>query len=129
MTHRRLLTITSVLSAILLTLHTADDVVRGIEPGTLTNIGLLPICVVWMYVALLHAERWWGQAILFLGGLLSVAVTYLHLSGRGVGAASRIAGTDGQLFFVWTVFAIGVSGLFSVVLLVHGVWVQRRAAR
>ena len=52
MTHRRLLAISSVLSVLLLTLHTADDIGRGIEPGTLANIGLLPICAVWLYAAL-----------------------------------------------------------------------------
>ena len=95
MTHRRLLAISSVLSVLLLTLHTADDIGRGIEPGTLANIGLLPICAVWLYAALVIADRWVGKALLFLGALLSVVVTYLHLGGRGVGAGSRIAGTEG----------------------------------
>jgi hypothetical protein len=122
MPHRRLLTATSVLSVLLLTLHVADDILRGIEPGTLANIGLLPICAVWLTGALLIPERRLGQGILLLGAMLAMAVPYLHMSGRGVGAASRLAGTDGHFFFVWTILALGVCGLFSVVLLVRGVW-------
>jgi hypothetical protein len=60
------LTITSVLTILLLTLHLADDIGHGFEPGTVSNLVALPICVVWMYGTLelgdwrspfLHARR------------------------------------------------------------------------
>ena len=58
MKHNPLLTITSLLSLLLFTFHMSEDVVRGMEPGGLSNlIGGVLISVVWLYVALALAER------------------------------------------------------------------------
>lgn len=117
-----LLTITSLLSILLFSLHLADDIVRGMEPGTLTNLTALPIFVVWLYGTLLLAERRLGYIILLLGSLLSLAVPFLHMRGKGVGVASSIAHSSGGFFFVWTLIALGVTGLFSLILTVRGLW-------
>jgi hypothetical protein len=55
-------------------------------------------------------------------GLLSLAVPIVHMKGRGVGVASSIGNSSGHFFFVWTLIAIGVTGLFSVILSVRGLW-------
>ncbi len=120
MKHGRLLTIASLLSILFFTFHLADDIVRGIEPGTLTNLTALPIFVVWLYGTLVLAERRSGYIIMFLGSLLSLAVPVLHMRGKGGGVASQIAASSGHFFFVWVLIAIGVTGLFSVILSVHG---------
>ncbi|HKV40815.1 MAG TPA: hypothetical protein VJX67_16500, partial [Blastocatellia bacterium] len=52
-----MLTIASLLSILFFTLHLADDIVRGMEPGTLTNLIAVPILVLWLYGALVLAER------------------------------------------------------------------------
>ncbi len=44
------------------------------------------------------------------------------MKGKGVGAASRLAGSSGHFFFVWTLIAIGVLGLFSAILSARGLW-------
>ncbi len=115
-----LLKISSLLSIILFSFHLADDIVRGMEPGTMTNLTALPIFVVWLYGTLMLAERRSGYIIMLLGALLSFAVPFLHMKGKGVGVASGIANSSGGFFFIWTLFALGVTGLFSVILSARG---------
>ena len=117
-----MLTITSLLSILLVTFHLADDVVRGMEPGGVSNmIGVL-ILVVWLYGTLVLAERRAGYVIILLGSLLGLAVPVIHMMGQGVGVGSSIANSSGAFFFVWTLLALGVTALFSVILSVRGLW-------
>src|SRR4026207_2383128 len=112
-----LLTITSLLLVLFLTFHLADDIVRGFEPGGLSNlVGGVLISVVWLYGILVLAERRSGYIIMLLCSLLCLLVPYIHMSGKGVGVTSRIGNTSGHFFFVWTLIAIGVLGLFSSIL-------------
>ena len=117
-----LLTIMSLLSILFLTFHLADDIVRGFEPGKVSNLTAVPIVVIWLYATLVLAGRRSGYIIILLASLLGMLVPVIHMMGRGVGAGSRIAGSHGAFFFVWTLLAIGVTSLFSVVLAVHGLW-------
>ena len=123
MKHSVMLTITSLLSVLLFTIHLTDDIVRGWEPGGLSNlIGGVLIMVVWLYGALVLAERRSGYVIMLLGSLLALAVPVLHMKGKGVGVASGIANSSGGLRFVWTLIALGVIGLFSAILSARGLW-------
>ncbi|MGH9933212.1 MAG: hypothetical protein ACREA9_28850 [Pyrinomonadaceae bacterium] len=118
-----MLTIASLLSILFMTFHLTDDIVRGWEPGGLNNlIGGVLILVVWLYGTLVLAERRSGYIILLLGGLLSLGVPVLHMKGKGVGVASGIANSSGSFFFVWTLIALGVTGVFSVILSARGLW-------
>lgn len=117
-----LLTWASLLSILLLTFHLTDDIVHGWEQGTLSNLYALPICVVWLYGTLLLRERPSGYIIMLIGSLLSLGIPVIHMSGKGIGIASRVANTGGHHFFVWTLIMLGVSGLFSLVLAVQGLW-------
>ncbi|HJQ32995.1 MAG TPA: hypothetical protein VJ866_12485 [Pyrinomonadaceae bacterium] len=119
-----MLTITSLLTLLLLTFHIAGDIVYGFEPGGLNNlVGTVLISVVWLCATLLLAGRRSGYIIILLGSLLGLFVPYVHMSGeKGVGVASRLANTSGQFFFVWTLLAIGVLSLFSVILSARGLW-------
>jgi len=122
MKHSVMLTIASLLSILFFTFHLTDDIVRGMEPGTVTNLTAVPIFVVWLYGTLVLAERRSGYIIILLGSLLSLAVPVLHMKGKGVGVASGLANSSGGFFFVWTLIAIGVTALFSVILSVRGLW-------
>ena len=106
--------------------HLTDDIVRGFEPGTIVNLSALPLFGVWLYGTLVLSERRSGYIIMLVFGLLSVGVPFLHMRGRGVGVASSIAHTSGAFFFVWTLLALGLSGLFAFVLSIHGLWSLRR---
>ena len=121
-----LLTITSLLSILLLMFHLTDDIVRGFEKGGLSNLTAVPIVVVWLYATLVLTERRSGYVIILLGSLLGLAVPYIHMKGKGVGVASSIANSPGGFFFVWTLLAIGVTALFSIILSVRGLWSLRR---
>ena len=127
MKHSSMLTIASLLSLLFLTLHLTDDIVRGFEPGGLSNlIGGVLISVIWLYGTLVLAERRSGYIIILLGSLLSLGVPYIHMRGKGVGVASGIANSSGGFRFVWTLIALGVTGLFAIILSVHGLWSLRR---
>ncbi len=127
MKHNVMLTITSLLSILFFTFHLTDDIVRGFEPGVLNKtIGGILIPVVWLYGTLVFTERRSGYVIIILVGLLSLGVPVLHMKGKGVGVASGIANSSGGFFFVWTLIALGVTGVFSVILSVRGLWSLRR---
>jgi len=117
-----MLTIASLLSVLFFTLHLADDIRRGMEPGTLTNLTAVPIFVFWLYGTLVLAERRSGYIITLLGGLFALLVPLAHMRGKGVGINSNIPKFSGHFFFVWVLFAIGVTGLFSVILSARGLW-------
>jgi hypothetical protein len=112
----------SMLSILLCTFHLTDDIVHGWESGTLPNLYALPIFVVWLYGTLLLSDRPSGYIIMLLGSLVSLGIPVIHMSGRGIGTASRVANTSGHHFFVWTLIMLGVSGVFSLVLSAQGLW-------
>ncbi len=118
------LTITSLLAIVLMTFHLSDDVVRGFEPGGLKNLTGIAILAVWLAATLLLVGRRSGYIVLLLGSLLATGVPILHLSGKGVGGA--IAASPGGYFFIWTLFALGVTGTYSLILSARGLWRLRR---
>jgi len=126
--HNLLLTIVSLLSILFNTFHLAGDIVYGYEPGTVGNLIFVPIVVVWLYGTLVLAGRRSGYIIILLGSLLSLVVPLVHMQGKGVGVASRMVNTSGHFFFVWTLLALAVTGLFGVILSVRGLWSLRRGA-
>ena len=120
MKHNVMLTVASLLSILLLTFHLTDDIVRGFErEGSQTSLPC-PLFVVWLYGALVLAERRSGYIILLVGSLLGMGVPVIHMMGRGVGVGSSIARSTGAFFFVWTLIALGVTALFSLILSVRG---------
>lgn len=118
-----ILTITSLLLVLLLTFHLADDIVRGFERGGLSNlVGGVLICVVWLCGILVLAGRRSGYVIMLVGSLFSLVVPIIHMKGRGVGVTSSVGNSSGHFFFVWTLLAIGMLGLFSAILSARGLW-------
>ena len=122
MKHNVMLTITSLLTLLFLTFHLADDIVRGFEKGGVSNLTAVPICVVWLYGTLVLAERRSGYVIILLGSLLGSFVPVIHFMGAAGVAGGRIANSSGALFFVWTLVALGVTAVFSVILSARGLW-------
>ena len=127
MKHSVMLTVASLLSILFFTLHLADDIVRGMEPGGLSNlVGGVLISVAWLYATLVLAGRRSGYIALLVLSLLGLAVPVIHMRGAGVGVASGIANSSGGFFFVWTLIALGVTALYSVILSARGLWSLRR---
>lgn len=121
-----LLTISSMLSVLFFSLHVADDIIRGFEKGGLWNLSAVLIFVTWLYGTLVLAERRSGYVIVLLGSLLGVCAPVLHFQAAGGVAHGKIAASSGAMFFVWTLLALGVCAVFSIVLSVHGLWKLRR---
>lgn len=117
-----LLTIASMLTILLMTLHLADDIVRGFEKGGPANLLAVPIVVTWLYGTLVLAERRSGHVIILLASLLGAYVPYLHFSATGGVAGGAIAQSSGALFWVWTLIALGACAVFSAILSAHGLW-------
>ena len=116
------LTITSLLGILLCTFHLADDIVRGFEKGGVSNLLVVPIAIVWLYGTVMLAGRRSGYIIILIFSLFSLVVPIIHMKGRGVGVTSSIGHTSGAFFFVWTLLAIGVTGVFAFILSVRGLW-------
>jgi hypothetical protein len=123
------LTIASLLAALLASFHLTDDVVRGFEGGGLANYTGILIVVVWLYGTLVLAERRAGYVIILLGSILGAAAPILHMRGAGM-VGGRIANSGGKFFWVWTLFALGVTAMFSAILSARALWsLQRGHAR
>jgi len=120
-----MLTVASLLSVLLLTFHLSDDIVRGMEKGGLSNLIAVPILVVWLYGTLVLADRRSGYIIILLGSLLGLCIPVVHMKGAGVGAQVAKA-PSGGFFFVWTMIALAVTALFSVILSVRGLWIKEK---
>ena len=112
MKHDTTLTVTSLLSILLLSIHVSQDVVRGADQwGRQSLIGVL-ILVVLLYGTLVLAERRSGRIIMLLGGLGAAAMPVIH---------SKVnLAKSGTFFFIWTLFALGALGTLSVILALRG---------
>ena len=116
-----LLAVASLLTILLFSLHQAEDIVRGFEPGGFKNmIGVLTL-VVWLYGTLALSERRSGYIIVLLGSLLGAVVPLAHMRGAGL-IGGRIVDSSGIFFWVWTLIALGVTSIFSVILSAQGLW-------
>ena len=127
MKHNLLLTITSLLSIFLFLVHLADDIARGFERGGLSNLLAVPIMVVWLYATLVLAGRRSGYIMLLVLSILAAGIPVIHMRGKGIGIASGIAGSSGGFFFIVTLLALGVTGVFAVILSIHGLLSLRRS--
>ena len=120
MKHDVTLTIASLLSILLLTLHITDDIVRGISKAEPANIALI-VLAVFLYGTLVLAERRSGYIIILLGSILGSGVPVVHMTGKGL-VGGRIANSSGIFFWVWTLITLQVTAIFSLILSVRGLW-------
>ena len=122
MKHTLILTMASLVSILLLTLHITDDIVRGISKAESSNIALL-VLAVFLYGTLVLPERRSGHVIMLLVGLFAAAMPVMHMRGAHYG---EIAKSHGGFFFVWTLWALGGLGGFTIILSARGLWGLRR---
>jgi hypothetical protein len=85
-------------------------------PGNLSNLVPIIFLVVWLYgTTLVLAERRSGYIIILIVSLLGSGIPVIHMTGSGL-VGGDIANSSGAFFFVWTLIALGVTTLFSVIL-------------
>ncbi|HEX7176636.1 MAG TPA: hypothetical protein VF240_15330 [Pyrinomonadaceae bacterium] len=127
MKHNLILTIASLLSILFMSFHHADDVVRGMAPGTFSNLVPVFFLLVWLYGTLVLAGRRAGYVVILVASLLASGIPVVHMRGSGlVGGIAKSSGDFGEFFFVWTLIAADVTALFSVILSAHALWRLRR---
>ena len=122
MKQKVMLTIASLLSILLLTLHITDDIVRGISKAESSNTALA-VLVVLLYGTLVLAERRSGHVIMLFVGLFAAGMPVIHMRGAHYG---EIARSSGGFFFVWTLWALGGLGGLTVVLAARELWRLRQ---
>ena len=123
MNEDRLLTIASLLTILLLSLHLADDIVRGLSAPGADNLIAVVILFVWLYGTLMLSGRLAGYVIMLLGAIFAAGMPVLHMTGKSY---PSIAASDGGIFFIWTLLALGTTSLFALVLSARRLWSLRR---
>ena len=120
------LTITSLLAIVLLSFHFTDDIVYGTDRSPVVNVIAIAILVIWLYGTLILAERP-GYTIMLLGSVVGMGVFIIHVSRVGGLPAGALAQSSGVFFFVWTLFALAVTSVFTAILSAYGLWNLRRS--
>ena len=124
-THMRrtaMLTTASLLNILLMTFHLAGDILFGMASPRFASLFAVLVFVIWLYGTLVLAERRAGYIIILLGSLLGLLVPVIHMKGaRGV-LGGEIGNSTQAFFFVWTLLALGVTSMFSVLLSAHALW-------
>ena len=119
MKHNVMLTVASVLSILFLTFHMTCDFLHDKRGMSLQGFLITVIFLaVWLYGTLVLAERRSGYILIILGSLAASGMGVIHTMAAGV-ANSR------GFFFIWTLIALGVTGIFSLILSVRGLWSLR----
>ena len=124
-----MLIIASLLSIFFMTLHLTSDTIHarvGTPEAGGSTLVAVPVLVVWLYGTLLLAERRSGHVIMLVGSLIALAVPVIHVMGAGGIFRGQIAKSSPAFLFVWTLHALVVTGLFSLILSVRGLWSLRR---
>ena len=119
MKNDRLLTITSLFSILLMSLHITDDIVRGISPAARENVGAVVIFLVWLIGTLMLTERRLGYVIQLLGGVFAAAMPVLHMAGKRY---PTIATSPGGFFFIWVLIVVGATGALAAILSAFALW-------
>ena len=127
MKHNSALTVVSLLSIILLSLHMTDDIVYGSDSPAITSIVIVAILVIWLFGVLVLAGRRSGYVIMLLGSLAGIVVFSVHASRSGGLGAGTLAASSGAFFFVWTLLALAVTSIFSAILAALGLWTLQRS--
>ena len=122
MNHRVTMTVTSLLSILLFAFHWADEVSRGMEPGTISAFGGVVILVVWLSGTLVLGDRLSGYIITLIGGILGLGVLVLHMTGRGMVGGRIPVNSDGAFFWVLTLIVLGSTSTISAILAARGLW-------
>jgi hypothetical protein len=125
MTRVTTLTVTSLLSILLFSVHLSDDIVRGFEPGGFKHIQGIVIAAVWLYATLQLSERRLGLTIILLGSMLASLMPLAHMRGMGL-VGGRIAGSDGMLLWVWSLIGLGIVSTVTVALCTNRLWRLRK---
>ena len=112
-----LLTWTTMITALFLTLHVADDIARGMDTIGPHSLIAMAVLGLWLYGTLVLSGRAWGYILQLLLAMLALGVVIIHLRGAHM---SQVAVSSGGVVFVWVLFVIGATSFMSMLLCAHG---------
>jgi len=124
-----LLTITSLLTILLMTLHLTSDTIHarvGTPEAGGSTLVAVPVLVLLLYGTLVLGERRSGLIIMLIGSIIGLGMPIIHVMGAGGIFHGQIAKSSPAFLFVWTLHALGVAGMFSLILSVRALWSLRR---
>jgi hypothetical protein len=122
MNKNQLLTLTSLILMFLLTIHVVDDIVRGFDSAGLMNLIGIVIAALLVYGSTVLRDRLAGLLMMLFVGLFSTLMPVIHLRSPRI---NEIAQGPGGFFFIWTLWALGVIGIFAIILAVQMIWESR----
>jgi hypothetical protein len=117
-----LLTATSLVSLVLLSVHVSDDIAHGFDSAGLMNFTAIVVLAGFLYAILLHGDRLAGRIVMLLTAILAAGMPLIHLRSVRI---NEIAQAPGGMFFIWTLWALGVTGLLGLALLIREVLTRR----
>ena len=97
----------------------------GFDRAGLNHLVGVAILLVVVCGALLLRERPIGIVIMLLGGVMAAGMLPLHMRN---GLRPEFLEKSGALLFIWTLYVLGVSGAFSVILAVQALRARRVAS-
>lgn len=121
------LTIMSLLTILLSLTHIADDVSVGISPPGLANMFAIGVFIVLLYGTLTLAGRRSGYIITLVGGLLGTVLAVIHMRNSAGMLGPHVTAAGHAFRFVWTLLAVGTTGIYTFILSVHALWGLRSA--
>lgn len=114
-----MLTVTSLVSSVLLTLHISQDIVFGFDRAGLNHLIGVGIILLIVCATLLLPHGRLGRVIMLFGGVVSAGMLPLHMRH---GLRPEFLQSNGALLFIWTLYLLGVMGFFSIILAVLELW-------
>src|SRR4051812_22227429 len=117
-----LLTVTSLVSLVLLSVHVADDIAHGFDTAGLVNFIGIAVLAGLLYVTLTMHERLAGRIVMILVAVFAVGMPLIHLRSTHI---NETAQASGGLFFIWTLWALGVTGILGIILTTREMLRQR----
>lgn len=124
MKQNQLLSGLSILSVLLLALHISQDIVFGFDRAGLNHLVGIAILLVIVCGAVMLRDRRSGTVIMLLGGVMAAGMLPLHMRN---GLRPEFLAKSGALLFIWTLYVLGVTGAFSMILAIQSL-VGRRVA-
>jgi hypothetical protein len=128
MNQNLMLRITSLLSILFVTLHLTSDTIHariGTPEAGGSTLVAVPILVVWLCGTLVLGERRSGLVIMLLGSIIAMGMPAIHVQSAAGVFHGQLARSSPAFLFVWTFHVLGVTGLFSLILSISGLWTFR----
>ena len=115
--------VTSLIALFLLTIHIVDDIVRGFDPAGMMNMIGIVVAAVLVYGSTVLRDKLSGRLMMLFVGFFAAAMPLVHLRSPRI---NEIAHGEGGFFFIWTLWALGIVGIFGMILALHSIWEARR---